>query len=429
MPKKLRRRGPTVFHKPKVSKFRVVLRTLAILIVAAGVLTGGYFWAKFAIEGGFTVGSSHAESQPAGQQSGESTGEVSAVAPGPSDTSSPNSEPHPTPNPPELDNLKGFYLPASRLKDVAALDTQLDKAAAAGFNAVIFDLKDSTGTLYYASATELAAQSGAISGEALSAAELTASIQHIQDRGFAAVPRLYAFKDATAPRQLAGAKVTVAGNPTYTWYDDNPNAGGKPWLNPYSPQAHTYIIDMIRELKGLGITTLMIDGVQFPDQESQAGYGTSELTSLSRTEVLSKFVTDASAALDGQLVLSMPSLPALGEETAPYGGNPMTFGSAVVAPNVMPVSFGDRLKMGENSISAPADHPYDVVKLVIGQLQLRIRLMDEDKQPVLFPWLQAYDCSAQSIKDQIRGVTEAIGDDAPYILYNPDGTYDFSALE
>lgn len=428
MPKKLRRRGPTVFHKPKVSKLRIVLRTLVILLVAAGVLTGGYLWAKFAVEGGFTIGSSQTESQASGQPSDESSGGASTDTSEPPGPSSSDTDPHPTPTPPSLDNMRGFYLPASQLKDVTALDAQLDKAAAAGFNAVIFDLKDSAGTLYYASATELAAQSGAISPQALSITELTASIQHITDKGFAAIPRLYAFRDATAPRQLAGAKVTVEGNPTFTWYDDNPSAGGKPWLNPYSPQAHTYIIDMIRELKGLGIATLMIDGVQFPDQESQAGYGTSELTSLSRTEVLSKFVTDASAALDGQLVLSMPSLPALGEETSPYGGNPMTFGATVVSPNVMPASFGDRLKMGENSISDPANHPYDVVKLVMGQLQLRIRLMDEDKQPALFPWLQAYDCSADNIKEQIRAVTEAAGDDAPYILYHPSGTYDFSAF-
>ena len=44
------------------------------------------------------------------------------------------------------------------------------------------------------------------------------------------------------------------------------------------------------------------------------------------------------------------------------------------------------------------------------------------------PWLQAYDYSAQQIRDQIRGVMEVSGDQAAYILYHPQGAYDFSSL-
>ena len=36
--------------------------------------------------------------------------------------------------------------------------------------------------------------------------------------------------------------------------------------------------------------------------------------------------------------------------------------------------------------------------------------------------------TAQQIHGEIAGVTAAFGEDASYILYHPDGTYDFASL-
>ena len=63
------------------------------------------------------------------------------------------------------------------------------------------------------------------------------------------------------------------------------------------------------ELEQTGFSTIMLDGVQFPDQTSQAYYGTSELTSLSKPNVLKKeFVGDIKSSLkeNTRLILTMP---------------------------------------------------------------------------------------------------------------------------
>ena len=85
------------------------------------------------------------------------------------------------------------------------------------------------------------------------------------------------------------------------------------------------------------------------------------------------------------------------------------------------------MNAGTESLSDPAAHPYDAVKLALNQIGLRLRLIEEDA-PYICPWLQAYDCASRDITEQIRAVTDVSGDNASYILYNPQGTYDFAAL-
>lgn len=55
-------------------------------------------------------------------------------------------------------------------------------------------------------------------------------------------------------------------------------------------------------------------------------------------------------------------------------------------------------------------------------------MIDEAERPALIPWLQGYDCTAADMKEQIRAVTETLGQNASYIVYNAAGTYDFAGL-
>lgn len=411
MAKKLRRRG-SVFHKQhKTAKYVAGCIITGVFIVA--FVAAGFWWAKTFVGGGLETETSSAPdtiSSVPEDGSGGMTADESSASSAP-ETSNPGSTVTPLP----AGTLRAFYAPFSLLQDRAALDSKLDKAAAAGLNAVVFDLKDESGNLYYETATELGITADTAVDDALSLDELADLRLHLQEKGFAAIPRLYAFKDSTSPRKLPNAKVTLESNPGYTWYDGDPNGGGKPWLNPYSPDAHRYIGDLARELQSSGFTAVMLDGVQFPEQESQAYYGETELSSLSRSEVLKKFVTDLREDLTScTLMLSMPGLSAFGDRTAPFGGNPLTFGEAVAAPNVQPSLVG-----------GPADNPYEAVKNALSQLQLRLRLIDEAERPQTMPWLQAYEYSSAQVEDQLRALKEVSGDDASYILYNPDGTYPF----
>jgi hypothetical protein len=429
MPQKIKRRGPSVFHKKKTGPLKV-----AVWVVLCGILvTVGFFSAKYLtehagppVEGGepaSTTTTTGEGASPTGADPTEPTStttEPSAVSPGqPASTA-------------DGKGIHAFYLPVSALKQTAALDALLDEAAAAGFNAAVFDLKDENGVLHYASQTEDALTAGAAAEDAFRLEELQVLIQHMKDRGVTPIPRLYAFKDRTAPSGLTSARIGIKGEPGWMWLDNSKDAGGKPWLNPYSTDAHRYITGLAQELKTAGFDTLLLDGVQFPNQTSQAYYGAGELTSLSKDAVLAKFVTDLTAAVNGDgsctVMLSMPGLSAFSDETAPFGGNPLTFGAAGMCPNLSPATLGNTLNFGDEKLNSPATLPYDAVRLSMKQIDLRLKLLQDARVPFVCPWLQAYDYSTAQIKEELRALTEE-NSEASYILYNSGGTYDFAGLK
>lgn len=412
MSRKLHRGRTRVFHKRKFP-----VKAVAWLLAAAVIIPGSFFGAKYMLE-----------NRPASQPD-VSVPPVSRPADASSQDSSQPADPSEPNTPAAGGALKAFYLPTAQLADSAKLSAALSAAKAAGLNAVVFDLKDSEGNLLYASATELAQQAQSAGSGALTLDALKAAFDQIGAQGMAPVPRLYAFQDHVAPRQLSAAKITLPDQPTWTWYDGDPKNGGRPWLNPYSPVAHRYITDMIKELKTLGASTVLLDGVQFPKRTSGASFGNTEYASQSKAEVLATFIASANTAMDGgRVILSAPGLAALGTDTTVYGGNPVTFGAGGVAPVLMPATLGSSLTAGDAQVEAPASHPYEAVKAALAQIQLRLQVIDQAKRPALTPWLQGYDCSADAIKEQIRAVTEVLGKDASYLLYNPGGAYDFAAL-
>lgn len=115
------------------------------ILAAAVIIPGSFFGAKYMLEN--RPASQPNVSAPPASRPAAATPEGSAP---PADT--------PEPDTPAGGALKAFYLPTAQLADDAKLAASLSAAKAAGFNAVVFDLKDSEGNLLYASSTELALQ-------------------------------------------------------------------------------------------------------------------------------------------------------------------------------------------------------------------------------------------------------------------------------
>lgn len=414
MPQKIHRKSPSLFRKR-----RRVLKTIGTILVAAVLVTGGYFGAAYLFD----------QARLATETSSAGVSDASADST-PAPTSTPGSDvsddvsdtPDPTPT---AQVTRAVYVPLATLRDRAALDDLITQAERCGMNAVLFDLKDETGVLWYASATPLARQSQAAADNALTTAELRELLTYVKDKGFTAIARLYAFRDHTAPHTLPEAKIGLEGQPGWTWLDNSFDQGGKPWLNPYAPQAHEYLTAMATELAGLGLPAILLDGVQFPFQTSQAYYGTSELTSLSWPEVLSRFVADFTQAAGDDCVVmqSMPGLSVIGDQTEPFGGNPATFGAAVIAPVLMPSTLGSRLSADGTTLTDLTAQPYETMHLAANQVQLRLALMAEADRPEVMPWIQAEGYEPAQIEQQIQALTEVYGADASYIVYDPAGAY------
>lgn len=303
-----------------------------------------------------------------------------------------------------LSTVRAFYLPHSVLVDQATLTTTLQQAQQAGFTAVLFDMKDADGTLYFRASGEQAAQVNSFAANALDSSALRATLAAIREAGLNPIPRLFAFCDNAAARVLADARVYPTGSPSWVWYDNKPDNGGKAWLNPYADAAHLYLIDLAEELRDAGAAAILFDGVQFPTQTSGAYFGENATTE-TRADALTAFITTAKQLLGDScpVILAHTADSALGNKTQIYGGNPLTFGAAIAAPQI-------------SGNATEAD---------IKQMATRIKVIESSTQPLLAPMLPYTDAAAVRQSISVCAAQQVTS----YILYAADGQYDFASLK
>ena len=140
-------------------------------------------------------------------------------------------------------------------EQAAATAAQL---AEQGVKYAVMTLKDAQGHVYYESHVE-AARAG-LSSTTFDAA---AAARAFRAEGITPVAAIAAFRDPIA----AGADRDMAvlyKDSDYLWLDRAREKGGKPWLNPASPEAVGYISDLISEAKSLGYEEIWLTDLSFP---------------------------------------------------------------------------------------------------------------------------------------------------------------------
>ncbi len=410
--------GMKLHRNRRVFRSRNLLpRILAWVVSATAVIALGFFGAKYFTE--------HPVSPTPDSASSESVTNSLPADTSPESDDAPSVDPAPSVT---ADKVRAFYLPYSALGNTDALNATLADAAQAGFNSVVFDLKDENGTLYFRSETARAQQVNSFAADALSADEVATLFATIRKGGLQPIPRLYAFKDNAAARVLAGARIAHQSDPSWVWYDAAPANGGKAWLNPYADEAQLYVIDLAKELRDAGAAAILLDGVQFPAQVSSASFGTSANVNLGRDEILTAFIGKARTLLGDAcpVMLSCTADSALGTNTLVYGANPLTFAPTAAAPALLTGEMKSPLTVGAETVQNTPDNLKATVQALVNQMTLRIKVMATDKQPILTPWLQAYDYTPAQVKNAMDGCIAGGADS--FILYDPSGSYDFAAL-
>lgn len=342
--------GQKLHHSRRYSRRKTAIRPIIGWVVAAAVLIpASYFGARYL---------------------GNRKSDVAATTPA-SQTTVTDAPVTTTPAPTvEATALRGVTLPYTALRDTAALKLTCKAAADAGNTCAVVELKTETGALHYASETDLGKAVGAQTEDALTLAALTDAFAAMREAGLTPVVRLFAFKDATALKKLADAKITTTGHADWTWYDGDPQNGGKPWLNPYSDAAQTYIVSLAEELYTAGAGALLLDGVCFPTQTAQAQLAVGNNAALSKAEVLKQFITRVHNLREDAPLLLCGSVNAfLGNNTAGFDGNPRDFGCTAIVPDLRLSALGKRLVIGDKRFTPSDETLADITAAAVAALK------------------------------------------------------------
>lgn len=230
--------------------------------------------------------STPADSQPdgPGSQPADSGSQPADSQPSDSQPQPPDSEPESTvPGTAPITTGKWRYMDSYAFTNENAeqLAAQL---AADGIQYAVITLKGNDGTVYCTTQNETAARFSK------NRFDLTTVAAALESVGVTPVARICAFKDPAAGYGAREMAIHYLGTEDVLWLDNSPEAGGKPWLNPYSPLALGYVESLMQEARQAGFDMFVLPDVRFADIESYVmNCGPSELT---HAQQLEKVIAD-----------------------------------------------------------------------------------------------------------------------------------------
>lgn len=317
--------------------------------------------------------------------------------------------------------VKAIYVSAH----VAALeDLWAEKLAIADsteVNAIVLDLKDSTGHVFYKTSVPLASQIGAVDEKFDPAVRL----KEMKDRGIYTIARIVVFEDPI----LAEARPDLAihdlatGRLWTTW-------NGLAWVNAHERDVWQYNIDLAVEAAKLGFDEIQLDYIRFPSDGllENADYG-DEFANETRLEAISGFLEQMQRAIaptGAYLAIDIFGLTMWDDDDGGIGQNVVALEPYVdvICPMIYPSHFNP----GDLGLDIPNNHPYEVI---LWSLSSGAEKIPHAKYK-LRPWLQDFsygegiEYGDAEVLAQIQAADEF--GSTGWMLWAPDNEYSVGGL-
>ena len=285
-----------------------------------------------------------------------------------------------------------------------------------GGNAVVFDIKDSDGSVNIPFDHPLAGR------QHVYIRDVPKFARFLHSQGMHAIARIAIFRDqrlVEAHPELA-VKSHRTGNP---WREN----GKLVWTDTSNPKVQEYNIALAKYVADLGVDEIQFDYVRFPaegDQKDATFYFQTEHPTWHRTDVITDFLKHAYAELHPKGVLLSLDVFGVMAWQRPvdlsHTGQDIV-GMAkycdVLSPMIYPSHF-----FGMDGYAHPGDAP----EHFIGESMDRFKLITKDSTATIRPWLQAFrwrtkTYSPEYIETQVRVAKEKGG--VGFLFWNAGNDY------
>ncbi len=297
------------------------------------------------------------------------------------------------------------------------LDTFIDMAMTTELNALMIDLKDETGLVWYQSQNPMAAEVGAVHG----VYDLEEVARRAEAAGLYLIGRLVVFQDPIVARA----------KPAMAVWDAATNAplttNNQYFLDPTDPDARAYALALAEEVCALGVDEVQFDYVRFPDKRPESSqFDGGSVTPDLRRATITSFLTEAVGLLHPMGCAVAADV--FGYITAPSNDFPdggvgqnweeITRLVDVVSPMVYPSHYDFGFYEG---IENPNDQPGEMVDRA-----LRDGLSRLSTNVIVRPWLQDFGYTEAKVREQID-VAESLG--LGWMLWNAESEVTVEVLD
>ena len=318
---------------------------------------------------------------------------------------------------------RALYAPAAVFEAPGRLDEMLALLDRTEANAMVIDVKETDGRLYYATDLPEAVEAGSVREAPIF--DLEQLLPMLKERGIYTIARMVVMKDNTtaAARPELAVLNTATGEP---WRD---NIGGA-WLDPSAPGVAEYIAAIAGDLAAKGFDEVQLDYIRF---YSDGPYDVAD-TNLPNTQsfrlpAIQRVLRVVSEELNAtRTFLSADCFPIsfIVPDDQGIGQRPEVIMPYVdyFSPMVYPSHYGP----GVFGFEVPNNYPYEVIDRTL-------EIMNEQAEGLAMeirPWIQdfGYGAFAPYTADQVRAEMEAAADnDAKgWMIWNARAIFTEAAL-
>ncbi len=335
----------------------------------------------------------------------------------------------PLANPPE--EIKAIYATSQSAGNSVKMDNFIKLIKKANLNAIVIDIKDYSGNVFYDSGIEDVEKYKA---EKIVIPKVNALIKKLHDENIYVIARVVVFQDP----KLAAARpeLAVKNKNTGGIWRDNLNLA---WLDPSAPDVWDYVIKISQDAAGRGFDEINYDYIRFPSDGylgamSFPFYGQKNAF---KEEAIKEFFIYLRSNLKGVKI----SADLFGLTTS--AKDDLGIGQIIehafenfdyVSPMVYPSHYAK----GFLGFAEPASHPYEVVRYAIESAVAKLDEYNKAQEgesaenkkisgAKIRPWIQSFNMGdiydTAKIKTQIKASDEAGG--VGWMLWNPANNYNF----
>ena len=288
-------------------------------------------------------------------------------------------------------------------------------------NALVVDLKDESGRVYYRSSVPLAVEVDATR----EFYQLRDLVEEVEQHDLYMIGRLVTFQDPLAARARVDLAITNADG---TPFEKN----GQYFLDPTDPAARQYALDLAQEACEAGVHEIQFDYVRFPD-----GFGSSvrfdggaaylgayndPVAGTARVGVIAGFLQQARDLLNPlgcavsadvfAIILSVPDDQGIGQRTEDLSGS-----VDAISPMIYPDHYSD----GSFGYEKPFDNPFGVIDAALAAGMPRLQ-----STAIMRPWLADYYYGPAEVRAEIDAAEKyGVG----WMLWNANSNHTPGALK
>ena len=318
-------------------------------------------------------------------------------------------------------HIRAIYVTAGAVGSESKWNELLDLAERTEINAMVIDIKDSTGFVFYETEVEMAHELDVVRPQY----DVREVLDDLRERGIYTIARQVIFEDPA----LAEARndLAIMDSEGGIWRTFN----GIAWVSAYEEEVWDYNIDLMMEAVELGFDEIQLDYMRFPSDGplNRAEYGVEEHNSESRSAAIAEYLRRSHEAI-------MPTKAYLGGDI--FGLALWEMGDGGIGQNleamtphldyIKPMIYPSHFFPGSMGFDVPNDHPYEVIFYSLQNAAERI----PDDTNKLRPWLQDFswgegrEYGPDEVRDQIRASDDfgATG----WLLWSAGNNYTEGAL-